>query len=331
MQRVKQGHMLLAHCCPNQQKFKLNKKLQYENHPHTNPQEEDRRARYFHFRKQRAELQWQALFSVDLEDLAARTDGAVLDRVRARSSWWTLRCCCVTTSDFVRGALSLVHGGGAVPARTFFFILPSAGCCCWGEPSERAERGWAVGAPQHRMRPWHGSLVMAHYPTCCSQTGGPPASHAALAWLISNESLPHMLLTNRGPPSPRVETDLSRAAAPHATLHSPCNHTNPPAAAAQPLSSPCTNPRSCCPTPAQPLHQPPQLLPNPCTNPCPALAPTPAAAAQPLHQPLPGPCTNPRSCCPTWCTAPSWRRTWRSSGPTTLTTWSLWPRRGWST
>ncbi|KAF5831887.1 hypothetical protein DUNSADRAFT_12424 [Dunaliella salina] len=44
-------------------------------------EDEDQRARYFHFRKQRAEIQWQLIYSVDLDDLAAGLDASALDKV----------------------------------------------------------------------------------------------------------------------------------------------------------------------------------------------------------------------------------------------------------
>lgn len=44
-------------------------------------QDEDQRARYFHFRRQRTELHWQQLCSVDLEALVASNDTRQLDRV----------------------------------------------------------------------------------------------------------------------------------------------------------------------------------------------------------------------------------------------------------
>jgi hypothetical protein len=50
--------------------------------PSTPAQEEDQRARYFHFRKHRAELNWQHLHSADLEAIVANTDVGQLDKVR---------------------------------------------------------------------------------------------------------------------------------------------------------------------------------------------------------------------------------------------------------
>ena len=43
---------------------------------------EDQQARYFHFRKQRAELNWQQMHMVDLDELVANVDTATLERVR---------------------------------------------------------------------------------------------------------------------------------------------------------------------------------------------------------------------------------------------------------
>ncbi len=42
---------------------------------------EDQRARYFHFRKQRAELNWQLVHAVDLEEVVANDDTATLEKV----------------------------------------------------------------------------------------------------------------------------------------------------------------------------------------------------------------------------------------------------------
>jgi hypothetical protein len=49
--------------------------------PCKHTQDEDQKARYFHFRKQRSELQWQLIYSVDLDELAQRMDSSTLDKV----------------------------------------------------------------------------------------------------------------------------------------------------------------------------------------------------------------------------------------------------------
>lgn len=48
----------------------------------TDAQDEDQRARYFHFRKQRTELMWAQLHSVELDDLMATNSTSQLDTVR---------------------------------------------------------------------------------------------------------------------------------------------------------------------------------------------------------------------------------------------------------
>lgn len=51
--------------------------------PHTAVvQGEDQRARYFHFRKQRAELNWQQIHGLDLDNILKRLDIQALERVR---------------------------------------------------------------------------------------------------------------------------------------------------------------------------------------------------------------------------------------------------------
>ncbi|GFH24697.1 uncharacterized protein HaLaN_22541, partial [Haematococcus lacustris] len=44
-------------------------------------EEEDQRTRYFHFRKQRVEMHWQALHAIELEELVMNTDVAALEKV----------------------------------------------------------------------------------------------------------------------------------------------------------------------------------------------------------------------------------------------------------
>eukprot|EP00798_Chlamydomonas_sp_ICE-L_P016266 gene16266-22445_t len=46
-----------------------------------NLENEDQRARYFHFRKQRTELNWQQIYSIDLEELTSNVDVHTLDAV----------------------------------------------------------------------------------------------------------------------------------------------------------------------------------------------------------------------------------------------------------
>lgn len=44
-------------------------------------QVDDRQARFFHFRKQRIELNWQRLHALDLDDLMTNVDTEALDKV----------------------------------------------------------------------------------------------------------------------------------------------------------------------------------------------------------------------------------------------------------
>jgi hypothetical protein len=44
---------------------------------------EDQGARYFHFRKQRAELNWQQVHAVDLDEVIANRNTAMIDAVRS--------------------------------------------------------------------------------------------------------------------------------------------------------------------------------------------------------------------------------------------------------
>ncbi len=44
-------------------------------------QEENQQVRYFHFRKQRSEINWQQVHAIDLDELVSNVDTATLDKV----------------------------------------------------------------------------------------------------------------------------------------------------------------------------------------------------------------------------------------------------------
>lgn len=70
-------------CCPRIKRETCSR-AHPSNYPLTpciNLQDEDQRARFFHFRRQRTEILWQQIHSVDMDDLVANVNVAVLDAV----------------------------------------------------------------------------------------------------------------------------------------------------------------------------------------------------------------------------------------------------------